>query len=63
MFTLELNFGMFCAVFAILCSIWFVGRLLLADDYVYIPERKRHHWKSIKLLSRVGIAHNSLNYS
>lgn len=45
----------FCTVFAILCSVWAIGRyLLVVDDFVYIPTtRKRHSWRSIKLLSSV----------
>lgn len=48
----------FCTVSAILCSVWAVGRyLLVVNDFVYIPTtRKRHSWRSIKLLSSVRVS-------
>lgn len=48
----EINLEIFCTVLTILCSLWLLGRYLLADEYVYIPQKKRHNWKSIKILNR-----------
>lgn len=48
------NIGLISAVLTILCSIWYLGRFLLADDFVYIPGRKWHNWQSIRILKRVG---------
>lgn len=44
----------FCAVLAILCTIWYLGRYLLVEEIVSKPSGRHHNWKSIKLLSRVS---------
>lgn len=51
--TLELNFGTLSAVITVLGSLWLIARLLLGDEFVYIPEKKRHNWKSINILGGV----------
>lgn len=56
---LNLNVGMVTAVLGILCSIWVLGRFLLGDDFVYIPGRKRHNWRSIKILKRVSVIYTN----
>ncbi|XP_055606704.1 diacylglycerol kinase epsilon [Uranotaenia lowii] len=50
---LEGWFNLFLSVFVILGGVWLAARFILREDVVYIPDgRRRHAWKSIKLLNR-----------
>uniref|UniRef100_A0A1Q3FDA3 Diacylglycerol kinase n=1 Tax=Culex tarsalis TaxID=7177 RepID=A0A1Q3FDA3_CULTA len=49
----DCSFNLFLSVFLILGSVWIAGRFILKEAVVLIPdERRRHSWKSIKLLNR-----------
>ncbi|XP_039436875.1 diacylglycerol kinase epsilon [Culex pipiens pallens] len=49
----DCSFNLFLSVFLILGSVWLAGRFFLKEQVVYIPDGKRRHaWKSIKLLNR-----------
>ncbi|XP_055533315.1 diacylglycerol kinase epsilon [Wyeomyia smithii] len=49
----ESTLNVLLAVFLILGGTWLIGRFILKEDVVYIPDGKRRHaWKSIKLLNR-----------
>lgn len=49
----ERSFELIAGGLTVLVVLWFVCRAIMIDDVLVIPGRKRHNWKSVKIIGRV----------
>ncbi|CAD7076868.1 unnamed protein product [Hermetia illucens] len=50
----ERSFELIAGGLTVLVVLWFVCRAIMIDDVLVIPGRKRHNWKSVKIIGRAA---------